>query len=165
MRTIITAVALLASISTVSYSVALSARQNSTSAARAEDEAAIRKIVSRIQDGWNKGDGNAFAAPFAEDADYVVINGMRIKGRSGIASGHQQIFDTIYKNSRNAGTVQGIRFLRDDVAVVHVEWHLKIRENDPSGEGRAMNSMIMTKEKGQWSIAAFQNTLISVREK
>jgi len=158
MRNTIIAIAVFVSMSAVSYSTVVSAGTRAPSGDRAQDEAAIRKIVTSLQDGWNKGDGKAFAAPFAADADYVVVNGMRIKGRDEIAAGHQRIFDTVYKNSHNTATVQSIRFLRDDVAVVHVEWHLKI---DAAREGKAMCSMIMTKEKGQWSIVAFHNTPIA----
>jgi uncharacterized protein (TIGR02246 family) len=48
-----------------------------------------------MESGWNTKSGERFA----EDADYVVINGMYIKGRKAIETGHQQIFDTIYKSS------------------------------------------------------------------
>lgn len=122
------------------------------------DEAAIRQVVQQVQDGWNAHDGKAFAAPFATDADYVVVNGMRAQGREAIERGHIAIFTTIYKDSHNVGTVKSIRFLRSDVAVVHIEWNLEVR---PGGEKHhAMNTMVMTKDGSKWSIAAFQNTPI-----
>ena len=124
------------------------------------DEAAIRQIVQQVQDGWNAHDGKAFAAPFAPDADYVVVNGMNLKGREIIEKGHTAIFTTIYKDSRNVGTVKSIRFLRPDVAVVHIEWNLEFRAGGETRKGQAMNTMVMTKEGGKWSIAAFQNTPI-----
>jgi len=86
-----------------------------------KDEAAIRANVEQMAKGWNMKSGAEFAKPFAEDADYVVVNGAHIKGRAANAGGHQQIFNTIYKDSRNAGTVKQIRFVRPDVAIVHVE--------------------------------------------
>ncbi|MBA3240464.1 MAG: SgcJ/EcaC family oxidoreductase [Acidobacteria bacterium] len=124
------------------------------------DETAIQQVVQRVQDGWNAHDGKAFAAPFATDADYVIVNGMRVKGREGIEKGHAAIFSTIYKDSHNVGTVKSIRFLRPDVAIVHIEWNLEVRAGGE--KGRAMNSMVMTKDSGKWSIAAFQNTPIQV---
>lgn len=124
------------------------------------DEAAIRKIVQQVQDGWNAHDGKAFAAPFAADADYVVVNGMYIKGREDIEKGHVQIFTTFYKDSRNVATIKSIRFLRPDVAVAHVEWNLEFKMNGESRKGHAINTMVLTKEGGKWSIAAFQNTPI-----
>lgn len=122
------------------------------------DEAAIRLIVQRVQDGWNAHDGKAFASPFASDADYVVVNGMKIKGREAIEKGHTAIFSSIYKDSHNVGTVKSMRFLRPDVAVVHVEWNLEVSKGGEKAQ--AMNTMVMTKEGGNWSIAAFHNTPI-----
>ena len=57
-------------------------------------------------------------------------------------------------------TVQSIRFLRPDVALVHVEWNLEFRINEKTEKARAINTMVMTKDGGKWSIAAFQNTQI-----
>jgi len=48
-------------------------------------------------DAWSVGDGAAFAAPFADDADFVVFEGTHLKGRQQIASFTQQIFDTVVK--------------------------------------------------------------------
>jgi uncharacterized protein (TIGR02246 family) len=124
------------------------------------DEAAIRQIVKQIEDGWNAHDGKAFAAPFADDADYVVVNGMKIKGREAIEKGHTGIFTTIYKDSHNVATVKSIRFLRPDVAVAHVEWNLEFRMGGETRKTQAMNTMVMTKDGGKWSIAAFHNTPI-----
>ncbi len=122
------------------------------------DEATLRQIVQQVQDAWNAHDGKAFAAPFATDADYVVVNGNKIKGREEIEKGHTQIFTTIYKDSHNVGTVKSIRFLRPDVAVVHVEWNLEWSMGGEKKKSTAMNTMIMTKDSGKWSIATFHNT-------
>ena len=156
MKRVIAAIAVVVSLLAVSNSTAVTAATNN----RAEDEAAIRAIVTRLQDSWNAGDSKAWAAPFAEDADYVVVNGMRIKGREVIESGHRGIFDTIYKGSHISASPASVRFIRDDVAIVHVEWHLKFNEGGTPREIKAMNSFIVTKEKGQWSITAFHNTPI-----
>lgn len=131
--------------------------------ARSEDEAAIKAIIQRLQDGWNAGDGKAFASSFAEDADYVIVNGLKIKGREMIASGHQNIFDTVYKNSRISASIKSVRFLRSDIAIAHIEWNLKYSENGTPREGKAMNSLTLTKENGEWSIAAFHNTPITAQ--
>lgn len=137
----------------------------SSSAVRAQtpassDETAIRAVVQRVQDGWNAHDAKAFAEPFAADADYVVVNGMRAKGRADIEKGHAFIFSNIYKDSHNVGTVKSVRLIRPDVALVHIEWNLEFRVGGEAQKGHAMNTMVMTREGGKWSIAAFQNTPI-----
>ena len=126
---------------------------------KAKDETMIRANVKQMETGWNAHDGKAFAAPFTADADYIVVNGMHAKGRDEIEKGHTGIFTTIYKDSRNAETIKSVRFLRKDVAVVHVEWNLEFTVGE-TRKGRALSTMIMTKDNGKWSIAAFQNTSI-----
>ena len=137
---------------------ALGFAQEKTPKTGNQDDAALRQIVKDVETGWNAHDGKAFAAPFAPDADYVVVNGMYIKGRDIIEKGHVGIFTTIYKDSRNAATIKSVRFLRPDVAVVHVEWNLEFKANGEAKKSRALNTMIMTKDNGKWSIAAFHNT-------
>ena len=123
---------------------------------RSADETAIRENVKQMETGWNTKSGALFTKPFADDADYVVINGMYLKGRAVLETAHQQIFDTIYKETTVKLTVKQIRFLRPDVAVVHVSGH----RDGPTKEltQAAMLTLVMTKEKQGWTIAAFQNT-------
>lgn len=145
----------VAAMALMLYAIMTNAQTSQNASA---DETAIRQIVQQVQDAWNAHDGKAFAAPFATDADYVVVNGMYIKGREAIEQGHTQIFSTIYKESKNAATVKSVRFLRPDVAVAHVEWNLEFREGGETRRGQAMNTMVLTKEEGRWGIAAFHNT-------
>ncbi len=139
----------------------LSAQTMHSQDSYAADEAALRASVKQLETGWNTKSGAVFAKPFAEDADYVVINGSYLKGRAAIESGHQRIFDTIYKDTNITLTVKQIRFLRPDVAVAHVEGH----RTGPTKElmQDAMLTLIMTKEKQGWVIAAFQNTAVMTR--
>lgn len=124
----------------------------------AADEAALRDAVKQLETGWNTHSGAAFAKPFAEDADYVVINGRYIKGRAVIEKAHQQIFDTIYKDTTINLVVKAVRLLRPEVAVVHVEG---TRNGPGTEQSRAMITVTMTKERDGWKIAAFQNTSVA----
>ena len=126
-------------------------------------EAAVGAVVKQVEAGWNAGDGDAFAAPFAENADYVVVDGRYIRGRAAIAEGHRHIFATVYNGSHNTATLHGVRLLRDNVAIAHVAWHLRFQEGDTPREGHAVNTMVLTREEGVWRIAAFQNTPLQSR--
>jgi uncharacterized protein (TIGR02246 family) len=131
------------------------------------DEQAVRALVRQVQDGWNAGDGAAFAAPFADDANYVAPHGQPTHGRATIAHGHQAIFDTMYKNSTNTFTVEAVRFLRPDVAVVHVHHHLRLAEPVPwfTGETvrgtQARSTWVVTRDGGTWRVAALHNSAIA----
>lgn len=130
--------------------------------AAAGDEAALRESVKSLETGWNTKSGAVFAKPFAEDADYVVINGMFVKGRAAIEAAHQRIFDTIYKDTKINLTVKQVRFLRPDVAVVHVTGHRDSSTKELIQD--AILTLVMTKEKQGWTIAAFQNTAVVARQ-
>jgi uncharacterized protein (TIGR02246 family) len=119
---------------------------------------AIRENVKEIEAGWNSKQGALFAKPFAEDADFVVVNGMYFKGRAAIQKSHQQIFDTIFKNTTIHLSIKQVRFLRPDVAVVHVNGHRDAPESEKELVADALMTMVMTREKEGWKIAAFQNT-------
>lgn len=120
----------------------------------------IRANIEQMVKGWNEKSGAEFAKPFAENSDYVVVNGMHIKGRADNAKSHQQIFDTIYKDSRIVTTVKQIRFLRPEVAVVHGESSLAFKIGSEEKKGHGYITLVMVREKGKWEIAAFQNTAI-----
>jgi uncharacterized protein (TIGR02246 family) len=137
------------------------AQEAKTSKTQAEDEAAIRENVKQMESGWNTKSGAAYAKPFTEDADFVVINGMHIQGHEAIEKNHQRIFDTIFKNTTVSLTVKQIRFLRPDVAVVHVSGHRDAPEAERKLVMDATMVLVMTKEGGQWKIASFQNTEVT----
>ena len=141
------------------FALAFSTNTAHAQSSREADEAAMRANVSQMETGWNTKSGALFAKPFAEDADYVVINGMYIKGRSAIEKGHQQIFDTIYKDTQLKLNVTQIRFLRPDVAVIHVTGQRVGPSKELTQDARV--TLVMTKEKQGWTIAAFQNTGIA----
>ena len=127
------------------------------------DEAAIRGNVRQMEDGWNAKSGALFSRPFAADADYVVINGMYIKGQEAIAESHQRIFDTFYKESTLSLSVKQVRMLRPDVAVVHVTGTNKTPRGGETHVSEAIMTLLMTKESGVWKIAAFQNTEVAAK--
>ena len=60
------------------------------------DRAAIERLVRALEAAWNALDGAAFAAPFAVDADFVIVRGEHFRGRPAIAAGHAGIFGSIY---------------------------------------------------------------------
>ncbi len=131
-------------------------------AAGAADDAAIRENVRQLESGWNAKSGALFAKPFAEDADYVVINGMHIRGREAIDKGHQHIFDTFMKETTISLSVKQTRYVRPDVAVVHVGAHLKAPQAaEGAREADAAITLVMSKDKAGWKIVAFQNTQVA----
>jgi uncharacterized protein (TIGR02246 family) len=113
-----------------------------------------------MEAGWNAANGAAFAAAFAPDADFVTIRAEHARGREAIAAGHDHIFRTIYAGSSNRYTIASARLLRPDVALVHVDAVLDAPSGPLAGRNRALFSLVLTREEGQWTIAALHNTLV-----
>ncbi|HYM10529.1 MAG TPA: SgcJ/EcaC family oxidoreductase [Bryobacterales bacterium] len=138
------------------------------------DEQAIYQMVQRLEAAWNAGDSAGFAAPFAEDADFVNVLGEHHNGRAAIEAGHRQLFETFYKGSHVTYTVEGIRSVRPDVAVAFIRARLSSRlavtPDDPNRashlgestrEDHARPTMVLAKDHGKWQIVAFQNTRVA----
>ena len=109
-------------------------------------------------DAWNTGSGAAFAAPFTDDADFVVFEGTHLKGRQEIASFTQQIFDTVVKGSRLEGEVKFVRFLRSDLAVMHSVVRTILPGQSKASPGRdSMQMYVVTKRDGSWQAEEILN--------
>jgi uncharacterized protein (TIGR02246 family) len=125
----------------------------------AVDEAAILALYQQAMDGWNRGSGEAFAAPFAGDGDLVGFDGTHLKGRQEISSFHQQLFDTYVKGTRLVGKIRSVRFLTSDVALMHVVGGtIMADQTDIEPERNSVQTLVATKNRGEWRLAAFQNT-------
>ncbi|MFL5576040.1 MAG: SgcJ/EcaC family oxidoreductase [Gemmatimonadaceae bacterium] len=123
------------------------------------DRAALAEVVRRLEAAWNAMDGAAFAADFADDADFVNIRGEHFRGRPAIAAGHAAILGTIYAGSTNRYTVEAARLLRPEVALVHVHSRLDAPHGPLAGRHTARFSLVLTREPSGWQIVAFHNTL------
>jgi uncharacterized protein (TIGR02246 family) len=97
----------------------MNSQTSQLSTSRSDDEAAIRELYQQMVDGWNRGSGEVFAVPYAEDGVHVGFDGTYLKGRREIASFHQQIFDRFVKGSRFVWKIRSVRFLTADVALIH----------------------------------------------
>ena len=124
------------------------------------DEKALHAMVYQLEAAWNAADAPAFAALFAEEADFIHILGGYYTGRAAIEAGHRMIFGTIYKDSTVRYSVEKIRFLRPDIAVIMLRQYLQFYEAGRPTELGARPTIIAERVDGEWRIAALQNTRI-----
>lgn len=137
----------------------MSLQQSQSPTSNPADEAAICALLQQLMDGWNKGSGEAFAAPFAEDADFVAFDGSYFKGREDIASFHQVHFDQFLKGTRLVGKVRSVRFLTPEVAIMHaVAGTVMPGQSDIEPERNSTQTLVARKQGGEWRLAAFQNS-------
>jgi uncharacterized protein (TIGR02246 family) len=117
-------------------------------------------LARRLEDAWNAWDGAAFAAPFADDADFVNVLGMHARGRDAIAAGHDGIFRGIYAESRVRYTVEAARLLAPGVALARLHASLTVPAGPMEGTHDGRITLVLMHDGGEWRIAAFQNTFI-----
>ncbi|WP_114227340.1 MULTISPECIES: SgcJ/EcaC family oxidoreductase [Sphingomonas] len=127
--------------------------------ARADADA----LCASMEDAWNAGDGAGWAASFAEDADFVNVLGQHARGRAAIGAGHQEIFDGIYRGSRNRMAVEDLRALDDRISLMHVSATLDVPGGPMAGTHRALMSIVVDGSGSKPLIVALHNTMLRER--
>jgi uncharacterized protein (TIGR02246 family) len=118
-------------------------------------------ILRDLEAAWNAADHTAWAALFAEDADFVTVRGDYLRTRPTIAAGHQVIFTTVYKGSTNHLELLGARALTDQLIVAHAQATLSVPAGPMAGTHHAVMSLLLQRAdqgSGPWRIASFHNT-------
>ncbi|HET9743361.1 MAG TPA: SgcJ/EcaC family oxidoreductase [Terriglobales bacterium] len=119
---------------------------------------------------------DGFGRLFAPDADFVNVAGAPMKGRQDIQTHHAWSHGAIPQTTQVAGanpanygifknsTVKfddvDVRFLREDVAIAHVSWHL-FGDRRTSTPRHGVFLFVLTRAKEGWQIATAQNTEIN----
>ena len=121
---------------------------------------AIDRLVADMIAAWNRHDAAAFAAAFAEDAEFTNVFGMVQQGRAGIEAAHAPIFKTMFKDSVLTAAETRVRLIRPDVASVDVRWKMT-GARDPMGnpwpERAGILSWIVTRHGDHWLIDVSHN--------
>ena len=121
----------------------------------------VATVIDQLESAWNSSDGEAYGAPYAEDAEFVTVQGIRGSGRRAIAAGHQGIFDTIYAGSTNAMEVIGDREIADGVRIVLTRNTLSVPAGPLAGVRQAVGTNVLRRNGAGWEIVSTQNTLSS----
>ncbi len=123
--------------------------------ARNSGEATIRKLYASYDETWNKGDAAALAAFWADDADHMEPDGRTIAGRAALAKNLAERLDADLKGTHSHQTVESIRFVTADVAVVDASYEVTgardlAGKGKPPIQGRYVD--IWVKRSGKWHI-------------
>ncbi len=105
-------------------------------------------------DAFEKGDAKVVAALWAEDGDYVDVNGRHLQGRSAIENAFKDFFAE-NKGLKLRVDVNSVRFLTPDMAIEDGTTTVIPPDDAPPSQARYTN--VHVKKDGQW-------VLQSVRE-
>jgi hypothetical protein len=95
-----------------------------------KEEAAVRGVVSNFAESWNRPGMPGFSDLFTDDADFVVITGKWLKGRTEIVSYHKNLLETLQRQPLGPGRCYGPVFAAGCRgracrvgSVLHEGWH------------------------------------------
>lgn len=123
---------------------------------------APERIPTLFAEAWNARDPDSLADLFDEDAEFVNVVGLWWHSRAAIRNAHAYGLTRIFNHSTlRVGTVR-VKWLSDDVAVVHARMHLEAQT--PIGDivrpGARTNifTFVARRTSDGWRCAAAHNT-------
>ncbi|MCO6045831.1 SgcJ/EcaC family oxidoreductase [Aeoliella sp. ICT_H6.2] len=130
---------------------------------RPQDEAAIKQVIDKKTDGFNRHNAAAQAMLFTEGADFYASNGtVHVVGRDKIEGVFKFIHEgenAVFKNAKLDQTVSKIAFLSPDIAIVSTDLTVNRAEKD-GGTYSSRGLRVMVRQDGQWKIRTYMNQLI-----
>jgi uncharacterized protein (TIGR02246 family) len=132
-----------------------------TLAAEPLKDDAILGLANRFRLDWNTHDTTAMAELFTADADFVDVAGTHWKGRRQIRDEHVKSHRMQFKDSVLTFRSVDVRFLKPDVALVHIDWRIE-GDRDSDGTSRAprngVTSWVVVRQRDEWRISSAHNT-------
>ena len=127
------------------------------------DEQTIRGMVEQAIRRLNKGDLTVFDDFWAEDADYVSVDGRLVTGRSQIQAFFQALTAASAGQAQQASSIERVRFLTPELALVDGSWTVT-GARDAAGQelppikGRGVE--VVQKRTGRWWFVATREMVI-----
>ncbi len=156
---LILAILTIAALGTADGHMSTARSQGHTSG---DDEKAIEAVIAEMTAAFNQ--RLPVTSLFTDDADYVNVQGMWLKGAAQIERGRKQRFETALKDARIKVLDVQIRFLKPDVAIAHVTHEIEGMLDSSEKKlppHRELNIRVFVKQGGRWRVTAFQNTTIA----
>ena len=123
-------------------------------------EQAITEVLERFTEAWNTHDAKAYAALFAENADFTNVFGQSFHGRETIEAQHAKIFASMFKDSRITSMYSTVRLLDQFFASVDVIWTMSgavDMKGNSWADRKGLMSLVMKFENEVWSILSMHN--------
>ena len=126
--------------------------------------APILDIIAALTAAWDQKDAAAYAAPFAEDLQFINPAGVVFLGRDAFRNLHTILFNGPFAGSTVTITVREIQFLTGTIAIVYLDQSLTgyafLPPGVPSTGGvvRTRATWVVEKRGGEWEIVFEQLT-------
>lgn len=119
-------------------------------------------VVDGFVRAWNTHDMKGFGGVFTEDADWITVSGVRVKGRAEILSFLEKEHATWAKTTTFTATSTEERVVGADLAVIYFNWEIT-GAVDPQGKAagpyRGISMFVAAKQADGWKVFAGQTTI------
>jgi uncharacterized protein (TIGR02246 family) len=129
---------------------------------RTEDLIQIKGLVERMEQAHNQKDAELLASLFEDDAVFVNAAGVRLHGREDIYKSAIRVMGSFMAKSYAKYQIAGIRFLKEDIAVVDINQQPTTNTGELLlDETAGIPTYVVVKDAGgDWKIVTGQNTLV-----
>jgi uncharacterized protein (TIGR02246 family) len=122
----------------------------------AGDELAIRDLLTRLAEAWDRGDPDAYGALFTDDARYIAYFGGIYRGRREIAESHRVLWAGVLKGTRMFWELVEIRFVTADIVLAVSRGD--VGKKRPRKLPKIQSFVVARQPDGRWLLTHFQNT-------
>jgi uncharacterized protein (TIGR02246 family) len=125
---------------------------------RPSDDQELKDLFQRLCQAWTDGDAAAYGACFTADCDYVSFDGTRAHGREQVIEPHDKLFRGVLFGSALVGEVGSIRYIADDVAVLHGSGSVLVAWRSQLPKRRlTRNKVVAVRGPEGWRFTAIHN--------
>jgi uncharacterized protein (TIGR02246 family) len=135
---------------------------SSSSSVAADDAAAIRALLDKRRDAWNRHDMDAFVADLMPDIEWINVVGMHWKGRDTVRRAHAALHTGMMAHSRMLPPeLVEMREIAPNVVIVtqinRLEGVAPRPDGKPYPDDGNLLTMVFVKSRGGWQIAHVRN--------
>jgi uncharacterized protein (TIGR02246 family) len=128
-----------------------------------KDLEALLALPLTFERCWNNHNMDSMGTMLTDDVDFINVAGTWFKGKTATVNDHKDSHSMMFKNSIFSIDGVNIRYVKSDLAIVHVGWGIK-GDLDPDGTPRNPRHGIFTwvaiKQKGRWLLLVVSNVNI-----
>lgn len=122
------------------------------------DNEQLTDLFGQMCQAWTDGDAAAYGDCFTDDCDYVSFDGTRAEGRQPMVDSHDKLFRGVLFGSALVGEVESIRYLGDNVALVHGTGSVLVAWRTQTPKRRlTRNTIVAVRSAEGWRFTAIHN--------